>query len=253
MGGALPSETTISELWRARRDLVPIEPVMRFSSDGLVLGSATVLAARGPSGGPVVIEDLAHISALLAAAHLRRPDGRALAHLRRAVQRWNDGDEALAAMHLALSRLDRLARPPVDAKRLFYADVLLGAGLAPHALERALGLPEANVVKYDPDQPRVPAGSGRASGQWAATGASGASPPPPPPNANSAPATRAPMSSAAPPRRPVPPAMNSPTQTHAETQAVVRPIFRPHALPPAVRFRAPGSRVVWRLMPGTSR
>jgi hypothetical protein len=58
------------------------------------------------------------------------------------------------------------------AYRLSLAAELLDAGLAPRELARELGfgLP-AGLLKYNPDQPRVPAGSGRESGQWTSNGA----------------------------------------------------------------------------------
>jgi hypothetical protein len=71
-------------------------------------------------------------------------------------------------MHLALSGLDRLERPVVDARRLFFADRLLSGGFPADVIVRALG----DIAKYSPDQPRVPAGSGRTSGQWTTGSAS---------------------------------------------------------------------------------
>jgi len=49
--------------------------------------------------------------------------------------------------------------------------------MKPRALMKALGFESADrLIKYDPDQPRVPAGSGRESGRWASSegGGSGA-------------------------------------------------------------------------------
>ncbi len=55
--------------------------------------------------------------------------------------------------------------------RLALAAELLDAGVAPRELARELGFdPPAGLVKYDPDEPRVPAGSGRESGQWTTSG-----------------------------------------------------------------------------------
>jgi hypothetical protein len=106
---------------------------------------------------------------LLAAAHLRRVADLGLAHLRKATDRWRDGDDIAALMHLALSRLDRLREPTVDAKRLFLADCLLDAGYPPEVILKALEVRSTHqtTLKYNPDQPRVAAGSGRTSGQWA--------------------------------------------------------------------------------------
>jgi len=146
--------------WRERRASTAIDVVMRLADEGLVFGAGTVLVAAGESRRDVSIDPLEpNLSALLTAAHLRTPTFTGLMHLRKAGECWRGGDEALAAMHLALSGLDRLSRPEADAQRLFLADRLLRAGFGPDVIVGA-------VSKYSPDQPRVPAGSGRASGQW---------------------------------------------------------------------------------------
>jgi hypothetical protein len=72
-------------------------------------------------------------------------------------------------MHLALSGLDKLERPATDAHRLFLADGLLKTGFDADTIVKALDLdpsPDGQVAKYSPDQPRVPAGGGRTSGEW---------------------------------------------------------------------------------------
>ena len=55
-----------------------------------------------------------------------------------------------------------------DAFQLFCADGLVKQGVAPRWLMRYQGLDagELDLLKYSPDQPRVPAGSGRESGWW---------------------------------------------------------------------------------------
>jgi hypothetical protein len=63
--------------------------------------------------------------------------------------------------------------PKIDetgAYRLFLAATTLERGLSPSDLMKALGFPRAarGIEKYWEDQPRVPAGSGRESGQWTA-------------------------------------------------------------------------------------
>ena len=129
----------LAKAWRERRESVAIEAAMRFSDEGLVLGAGTVLAASGDSGREVSINPgEPRLRALLAAAHQRRPAAEALAHLRKAAQRWNEGEDALAAMHLALSGLARLERPEADAHRLFLADGLLKSGLEADAVIAAL-------------------------------------------------------------------------------------------------------------------
>jgi hypothetical protein len=164
----------LGKAWRAHRGETSIDPVMRFSDQGLVLGAGTVLApARGPSRDISIDPLEPRLQALLAAAHLRRPAAGALAHLRKAAERWNEGEGALASMHLALSRLDRLQQPEADAHRLFLADGLLKNGVPADAIVDAIeaGAPDfEGLRKYNPDQPRVPAGSGRPSGEWTTGG-----------------------------------------------------------------------------------
>jgi hypothetical protein len=60
---------------------------------------------------------------------------------------------------------------PYDAaRRLFIVDGFMKAGTSPRAVFQALGLGAAYIDAvekfFNPDEPRVPAGSGRASGEW---------------------------------------------------------------------------------------
>jgi hypothetical protein len=75
----------------------------------------------------------------------------------------------------------------MDAYRLFLAGTALEKGVSPSDLMEALRFPRAarNIEKYWEDQPRVPAGSGRESGQWTSGDGPGqqyaqATEPPPP-------------------------------------------------------------------------
>ena len=84
---------------------------------------------------------------------------------------WKDGERFRAQMHLSYARL-----PPLTEEQAFAlcaADELLKEGMTPRALMKGLGLDPAaldGLEKYNPDQPRVPAGSGRASGRWGSGG-----------------------------------------------------------------------------------
>jgi hypothetical protein len=164
----------VAESWdegrRAARTSGAIDVAMRFCDAGLVLGAGTVLAPAGASAREIMVDVTEpRLVALLAAAHLRRPAPLNLAHIHKAADRWRAGDDALAAMHLALSRLSQLARPVADTRRLFLANRLLEAGFAVDTIVKALDLdasPGGQVSKYSPNQPRVPAGSGRTSGEW---------------------------------------------------------------------------------------
>ena len=64
---------------------------------------------------------------------------------------------------LACQKSTRLART-----RLALAEEVLANGAAPRALLKPLGLHSAclDALKFDPDQPRVPAGNGRESARW---------------------------------------------------------------------------------------
>ena len=76
----------------------------------------------------------------------------------------------LTLIHLALSGVVKLQRPAEDARRLFVADEMMKAGVAPNdvvnAFSRFTGTLEELERAYDPNQPRVPSGNGRQSGQW---------------------------------------------------------------------------------------
>src|SRR5579863_10035796 len=102
----------LHKAWRARRASTVVGSIMRFSHEGLVVGAETVLAPAVGSSRDVFVDpsDL-RLQALLTAAHLGRPSATALSHLRRAADCHRAGDDAFAAMHLALSGLDRLAEP----------------------------------------------------------------------------------------------------------------------------------------------
>lgn len=155
----------LARAWASRGRQV--DDLMRFTHEGLVFGAGSVLAkAAGDARDVRVDPGESRLRTLLAAAHLSQPRAAALTHLAKAADRWREGDEGLAAMHLALSGLSRLARPAADAHRLFLADGLLKAGLDEADVLAALG----SLTKYDPDQPRVPAGSGQPSGQWTSDG-----------------------------------------------------------------------------------
>jgi len=86
-----------------------------------------------------------------------------------AARHWQAGDKSLAAIYLAQGELGKLDE--AGAERLSLAVQLLDAGVDPRWLRRELGVPDVGCLgKYDPDQPRVPAGSGRESGQWTSGG-----------------------------------------------------------------------------------
>ena len=104
------------------------------------------------------------IAALLAATYGRAPRPIVLKQVARAAARWRAGEPALAQLELAFARLPRL-ETEADAYRLFLAGQLVADRMAPEALLEALGF-DGDFAKYDPSQPRNPAGSGAESGRW---------------------------------------------------------------------------------------
>lgn len=149
-------------------------PVMQFVEDRLELGAGTILArmAGDPRLGLGLLLDgrETRILALLAAGYRRPISPGVLDHIRRAGREWGRGEACLAQIHLALSGLPRLSDPEEAAYRLFMAEGLLDAGVAPRDILRALDLDPRPLDRFKKDyndsEPRVPAGSGRASGRW---------------------------------------------------------------------------------------
>lgn len=88
-------------------------------------------------------------------------------NIENASEQWRRGEKALAHIHLAFAGLPRLESAN-DVYRLYLAGALLDDGLPPRKMLAELGLGRAmrQLDKYDRDQPRVPAGGGRESGQW---------------------------------------------------------------------------------------
>lgn len=144
-----------------------------IEDDGLRLGCGTVLVrmAMTRSGDLclAIDADQERLLALLSAAYARQVDPAVVKQIKRASAQWQRGEKANAHIELAFARLPRL-RPGEDAFRLFLAEDLLAQGMTPRSLARQLGF-DPTLLKYDPDQPRVPVGSGRQSGRWTSGGA----------------------------------------------------------------------------------
>jgi hypothetical protein len=137
---------------------------MQFTGDGLVLGEGTVLAKMDDEGLRV---DEERVLTCLAVAFGPKVPPAAIGTLHRAAKCQRAGDKALAAIHLAQIGLRKIDGE--DAYRLRLAATLIDGGMRPRDLARELGFNEVqpSVSKYSDSQPRVPAGNGRASGQWA--------------------------------------------------------------------------------------
>jgi hypothetical protein len=160
--------------WRDRRVGSPLHREMTFTQAGLALGRATILAEfekKGRAAGRLAFDgNEARLLSLLTAAYGEPLAGGVIENIRRAGEFWCSGEKALAHIHLAFMGLPKIDE--ADAYRLFLAGTALEKGVSPSDLLMALGFPRAarDIEKYTPDQPRVPAGSGRESGQWTTGG-----------------------------------------------------------------------------------
>jgi hypothetical protein len=157
--------------WRARGRFVPMYPVMAFAPEGLVLGAGTILVlAEGVRQLKSLKGQEHRILALLSAAHGKAVSSSVLRNIERAGRAWSLGDDCLAYIHLAHAGLHPLADIESAAWRLSIADAVMKAGVGARAILQALeasGPSTRGIEKlYNPNQPRVPAGSGRISGQW---------------------------------------------------------------------------------------
>jgi hypothetical protein len=157
--------------WLARKRTVPIDPALHFSPDGLVLGAGTILL---PAAGRRRLANIqgqeARLLALLSATYGKAISPSVLGNIERAAKSWRDGDDCLAAVHLAHAPLPQPDDPYEAARRLFIADAFIAAGTSPFGIFSALSLDgsyvEAIEKLYNPREPRVPAGNGIFSGRW---------------------------------------------------------------------------------------
>lgn len=140
---------------------------LSLEKDGLVLGTARLLPRR--DGSLKVEGEEARLLTLLSVAHGRPGNVSILAALCRAQKHLASGDEAMAAMHIALIKLPQLVNPPDAVRRVAIADALLTSGVRPADIFEALDFAPTELhrlEKFNPDEPRNPRGSGRLSGEW---------------------------------------------------------------------------------------
>jgi len=148
-----------------------------LDSEGLTLGARTVVAKRRHDGSIVLDGEEERVLVLLSVACGQPLDPLVLASIRRASKSASAGDDGMAAMHIALARLPRILDPIDAARRLFIADGLIASGVAPRDIWKALEFDPAVLdllAKYNQDEPRVPAGSGRPGGRWTSGGTANA-------------------------------------------------------------------------------
>jgi hypothetical protein len=152
-------------------------PGLLIKDAGLVLGADTILVRMGEtrSGAKAlaVEADRERLLTLLGVSCWDQVPPGIVKTIENASEQWRRGEKALAHIHLAFTGLPRLESAN-DAYRPYLAEALLDDGLPPREMLAELGLGRAmrQLDKYDPDQPRMPAGSGRESGQWTKDGAS---------------------------------------------------------------------------------
>ncbi len=146
-------------------------PAMIFTPQGLILGAGTILVS---ADGIRKLESLKGreqgVLALLSAAYGTAVASSVLTNIERAAKSWSEGDDCGAHIHLAHTGLHPLDDFQSAAYRLRMARGALDHGASPRAVFEALHL-DARYIDtleklYNQDQPRVPAGSGRISGQW---------------------------------------------------------------------------------------
>lgn len=154
-----------------RQRTEPLNPALTFSLEGLVLGAGTVLLEMDGRRRPQRLQGQElRLLALLSAFHGKPTAPSALQNIGRAAKAWSEGDDCLAYVHLAQAGLS----PPQDfrlaAHRLEMAQSAVKHGASPRAVFKALHFDaryiDAVEKAYNPAEPRVPAGSGRTSGEW---------------------------------------------------------------------------------------
>jgi len=160
----------LQKRWQESVRFRGLHAAMSLEKDALVLGAGTVLARRNQDGALSLDGEDARLLTLLALACGQPVSASVLGTIRKASRHARVGDDAMAAMYLALAKLPKLHDPSDSARRLFIADALMAEGVSPRDIWTALNFDPAPLdeldKRYNPDQPRVPAGSGRASGEW---------------------------------------------------------------------------------------
>lgn len=161
---------SLRDAWRSERvrRLARYRPLPVLDEAGLLLGPMTVVAKRVADrwgAADLALEDGgSRALALLAVAYWRPVSPAVIANLRRAAKAMARGDRTLAAIHVAHTGLEKITADDNTAFRLFAAEKLLDAGVAPRELMEGLGLdpwPLDALAKFDPDEPRDERGDGR--------------------------------------------------------------------------------------------
>lgn len=139
----MQDEDAIVRNWLDWRKGAPLDPVMRFADEGLVLGRGTLVAAFAalePAAGDPIEGNERRIAALLTATFARPIEGDVVETMRRACALWRAGDKGLAQLYLALTGLPRIG--DWSAYCLHLAEKSL-RGVSPCELLARLGFEEA--------------------------------------------------------------------------------------------------------------
>ena len=160
----------LQKRWQETVRFRGLHAAMTIEKDALVLGARTVLARRNHDGALALDGEDARLLTLLSVAYGQPVSASVLGTIRKASRHARTGDDAMAAMYIALAKLPTLHDPSDSACRLFIADGLMAEGVSPRDILNALDFDPAPLdevdKRYNPDQPRVPAGSGKTSGEW---------------------------------------------------------------------------------------
>jgi hypothetical protein len=157
--------------WLAREGAAMIQSSMTFTAEGLVLGAGTVLVQMdGPNELQCLRGQEKRLLALLSAFQGEPTAPSVLRHIERAVKAWSEGDGCLAYIHLAQTGLSQPKNLRAAAYRLEMARCAVMHGALPRAVFDALHFDSQYIdvvdKAYNTDEPRIPAGSGRTSGEW---------------------------------------------------------------------------------------
>jgi len=153
---AVMRDTGTPQDWRLTQILEPFHPVPVLVGHTVRLGQGGVLARIAPRAGLWQDESPSDpaLAAMFSAAYGRRiePTDRPVRAIREAVLALLAGRPCAAEDALSGGRFDAIDGP--EAERLFEADVLLKAGIAPRAVLAKL-VPNLEYAKeYNPDEPR---------------------------------------------------------------------------------------------------
>ncbi len=165
----------LKKQWDDHVSFTHYHPGIVIKDTGLVLGADTILVRMGETSSGAkalaVEADRERLLTLLGVSYGHRVPPGIVKNIEKAAEHWRRGDQVLAHIHLAFTGLPKLESAH-DLYRLYLAEALLDDGFPPREMLKELGLDLAmrQIAKYDPNQPRAPAGSGRESGRWTKDG-----------------------------------------------------------------------------------